>query len=153
VRDRFLPPLLLTDYAEAQRASQFVTEVQGGSDVGANASRAVPNGDGTYRISGEKWFCSVADADQFLMTARVHGAAAGTRGLGCFVVPREIDGAPNGFALRRLKLKLGTRAMASGEIDFDNAIAYPVGPVDEGFKTAAGVVLNTSRWLTAIGAT
>jgi alkylation response protein AidB-like acyl-CoA dehydrogenase len=153
VRDRFLPPLLSTDYASVHRASQFLTEVQGGSDVGANASVARPNGDGTYLISGEKWFCSVADADQFLVTARVEGGAEGTRGLGCFVMPRELDGRPNGFALRRLKTKLGTRAMASGEIDFNGALAYPIGPVDEGFKTAAGVVLNTSRWLTAVGAT
>jgi hypothetical protein len=60
---------------------------------------------------------------------------------------------PNGFTLRRLKDKLGTRGMASGEIDFDAAVGYPIGPVEEGFKTAVGIVLNTSRWLTAIGAT
>ncbi len=130
-----------------------MTEVQGGSDVGANATLATPAGDSTYRVSGEKWFCSVADADQFLMTARVPGGGDGTRGLGCFAIPREIDGAPNGFALRRLKDKLGTRGMASGEIDFDGAVAYPIGPVEEGFKTAVGVVLNTSRWLTAVGST
>ena len=153
IRDRFLPPLLRTDYATVERASQFLTEVQGGSDVGANATIATANGDGTYRISGEKWFCSVADAGQFLVTARVEGGASGTRGLGCFVIPREVDGVPNGFALRRLKDKLGTRGMASGEIDFDGALAYPIGPVDDGFKIAAGIVLNTSRWLTAVGAT
>jgi hypothetical protein len=153
VRERFLPPLLERDARRARRASQFLTEVQGGSDVGANATVAAPVGDGTYRISGEKWFCSVADADQFLVTARPQGAPAGTRGLGCFVVPRLFDGELNGFALRRLKDKLGTRAMASGEIDLDGAIAFPIGPLDEGFKIAAGVVLNTSRWLTAVGAT
>jgi acyl-CoA dehydrogenase len=153
VRDRFLPPLLDTNYARADRASQFMTEVQGGSDVGANATTAAPAGDGTYRVSGEKWFCSVADADAFLLTARVPGAPAGTRGLGCFAIPRMVADAPNGFALRRLKDKLGTRGMASGEIDFHDAVAYPIGPVEDGFKTAVGVVLNTSRWLTAIGAT
>ena len=153
VRDRFLPALLEIDYARADRASQFMTEVQGGSDVGANATVAEPAGDRTYRVSGEKWFCSVADAQTFLLTARVPGGPPGTRGLGCFVVPREIDGSLNGFTLRRLKEKLGTRGMASGEIDFHNARAYPIGPVEEGFKTAVGVVLNTSRWLTAIGST
>lgn len=151
LRDRFLPPLLERDYARAERGSQFLTEVQGGSDVGANATRAEPNGDGTYRITGEKWFCSVADAQQLLVTARVPGAPPGTRGLGCFVLPRMLDGAPNGFALRRLKDKLGTRGLASGEIDFDGAIAWAIGPVEEGFKTAVGVVLNTSRWMTAVG--
>lgn len=150
VRERFLPPLLELDYTKAQRASQFLTEIQGGSDVGANACTAEP-ADGAYRITGEKWFCSVADADQFLLTARVPGGPPGTRGLGCFVVPRLIDGAPNGFAMRRLKEKLGTRGLPSGEIDFDRAVAWPVGPVEHGFRTAVGIVLNTSRWLTAVG--
>jgi len=153
VRDRFLPALLRTDYEQADRASQFLTEVQGGSDVGANACRAVPQPDGRYLLWGEKWFCSVADAEQFLVTARPEGAPGGTRGLGCFVVPRNIDGTPNGFSLRRLKDKLGTRGMASAEVDLDAAIAWPIGPVDEGFKTAVGIVLNTSRWMTAVGAT
>ncbi len=153
VRDRFLPALLSTDYEQADRGSQFLTEIQGGSDVGANACRAVPQQDGTYLLSGEKWFCSVADAEQFLVTARPEGAPDGTRGLGCFVVPREIDGVPNGFSIRRLKDKLGTRGMASGEIDLDSARAWPLGPVEEGFKTAVGVVLNTSRWMTAVGST
>lgn len=151
IRDRFLPPLLDTDYAHAQRGSQFLTEVQGGSDVGANATTARPLGDGSYAISGEKWFCSVADAQQFLVTARVPDAPPGTRGLGCFVVPRLLDGSPNGFVLRRLKEKLGTRGMASGEIDLADARGWPIGAVEHGFRTAVGVVLNTSRWMTAIG--
>ncbi len=153
VRDRFLPSLLETDYARAQRGSQFLTEVQGGSDVGANATIARPRADGSFVITGEKWFCSVAEAQQFLVTARVQDGAPGTRGLGCFVIPRLLDGEPNGFVLRRLKEKLGTRGMASGEIDLDEARAWPIGPVENGFRTAVGVVLNTSRWMTAIGST
>ncbi len=149
VAARFLPALATSAYPPA-RGAQFLTEVQGGSDVGANATLAVDLGDGTFAISGEKWFCSVADADQFLVTARVSDAP-GTSGLGCFVVPREIDGRPNGFRLRRLKEKLGTRGLASGEIDFEEARAWPIGPVEEGFRTAVGV-LNTSRWMTAVGA-
>ncbi len=151
VRERFLAPLVTTDYAAAERGAQFLTEVQGGSDVGANACVAIPVGDGTYRLTGEKWFCSVADADQFFVTARLEGASAGTRGLASFVVPRRIDGAPNGFHVRRLKDKLGTRGLASGEIDFDGALAWPIGPLEEGFRTAVGIVLNTSRWMTAVG--
>jgi len=152
VRDRFLPALVDPDYGRATRGSQFLTEVQGGSDVGANTCVAVPEADGrTYRISGEKWFCSVADAGQFFLTARVPGGPEGTRGLGSFVVPRLLDDRPNGFALRRLKDKLGTRGLASGEIDFDGALAWPIGPVEHGFRTAVGIVLNTSRWMTAVG--
>ena len=153
VADRFLPALLEADYALADRGAQFLTEVQGGSDVGANACVAEPSDDGvTYLITGEKWFCSVADANQFFVTARVPGAVTGTAGLGSFVVPRELDGHPNGFALRRLKDKLGTRGLASGEIDFVGARAWPIGPLEEGFRTAVSVVLNTSRWMTSVGA-
>src|SRR5207237_3571740 len=106
-----------------------------------------------WRISGEKWFCSVADADQFVVTARPHGAPEGTRGIGCFLVPRLVDGSANGFRIRRLKDKLGTRVLATGEIEFDGALAYPIGDVEDGFRIAAGVVLNTSRWLNGLGST
>jgi acyl-CoA dehydrogenase len=147
LRERFLPPLLETDYDRAQRGAQFLTERQGGSDVGANRVEAVPDRD-AWRLHGEKWFCSVADADQFVVTARPRGAPPGTRGIGCFLVPR----AGGGFRIRRLKDKLGTRALATGEIEFEGAPGYPLGPLEHGFKTAVSV-LNTSRWLNAVGST
>ena len=149
-RERFLPPLLERDYDRAERGAQFLTERQGGSDVGANRVEAVAEGD-AWRLYGEKWFCSVADADQFLVTARPSGAPEGTRGIGCFLVPRRADGRTNGFRIRRLKDKLGTRSLATGEIELDGALAEPVGALEDGFKIAAGVVLNTSRWLNALG--
>jgi acyl-CoA dehydrogenase len=145
MRARFLPPLLETDYDRAERGAQFLTERHGGSDVGANRVEAVPDGT-TWRLYGEKWFCSVADADQFVVTARPRGAPPGTPGIGCFVVPRD----RGGFRIRQLKDKLGTRALATGEIEFEGAVGYALGPLEEGFKTAAGV-LNTSRWLNAVG--
>jgi len=145
LRLRFLPPLLETDYERAQRGAQFLTERHGGSDVGANRVEAVPDGDG-WRLHGEKWFCSVADADQFLVTARPRGAPEGTRGIACFLVPRS----GGGFRIRRLKDKLGTRALATGEIEFEGAPAFALGPLDEGFRTTVSV-LNTSRWLNAVG--
>ncbi len=145
LRERFLPPLLETDYDRAQRGAQFLTERHGGSDVGANRVEAVPDGD-LWRLHGEKWFCSVADADQFIVTARPRGAPSGIDGIGCFLVPRE----GGGFRIRRLKDKLGTRALATGEIEFEGAPAYPLGPLEDGFKTAV-TVLNTSRWLNALG--
>jgi alkylation response protein AidB-like acyl-CoA dehydrogenase len=154
LRARFLEGLRDSDARHALRGSQFLTEVQGGSDVGANEVEATPDPDepGAWRLSGEKWFCSVADADLFAVTARPAGAAPGTRGLGCFVVPRTLDAAtPNGFTIRRLKDKLGTRALASAEIDFDGALAWPVGDVSDGFSVAVTELLNTSRWLNALG--
>jgi len=135
------------DYDTHFHGSQFLTEVQGGSDVGANAVVARPAGDGTWRITGEKWFCSVVDAHLFLVTARPDGSPEGTRGLGAFAVARtRPDGTPNGFAVRRLKYKLGTRSMASAEIDFDGAVAVPVGD----FQRVVSVVLNTSRLYNAL---
>jgi alkylation response protein AidB-like acyl-CoA dehydrogenase len=154
IKDLYLAGLTGTDASSALRGSQFLTEVQGGSDVGANVTRAVPDEvvAGAWRISGEKWFCSVADADLFAVTARPDGALPGTKGLACFVIPRSLDGvSPNGFRLRRLKDKLGTRALASAEIDFDNALAFPIGELDQGFNIAVSELLNTSRWLNAVG--
>ncbi len=146
-QQRFLPRLTDPDYSRRLHASQFVTEIQGGSDVGANACVATPDPDrpGSYRISGEKWFCSVIDAGVFVVSARIEGAPDGTKGLGIFIVPREIDGEPNAFTLRRLKTKLGTRSMASAETDFAGALAEAVGPTDRGFKNLVRIVLDTSR--------
>jgi acyl-CoA dehydrogenase len=151
---RYLPGLCETDYGKRIHASQFVTEVQGGSDVGSNDCLAEPARDrpGMFRISGEKWFCSVADAGLFVLTARVQGQGDGTRGLGLFLVPRRLEGRPNGFFLRRLKVKLGTRSLASAEIDFEHAIAEPLGRLDQGFKNLIGIVLDTSRVHNALAA-
>jgi hypothetical protein len=125
--------------------------------VGSNDCRAEPASDrpGWFRISGEKWFCSVADAGVFVVTARLPAATDGTKGLGLFVVPRHLEGdarRPNGFALRRLKYKLGTRSMASGEIDFDRALGEPVGSLEQGFRNLVSIVLDTSRVHNAVAA-
>jgi acyl-CoA dehydrogenase len=156
LKDAYLDGLKEIDSTSALRGSQFLTEIQGGSDVGAINTVASPDEEvpGAWRVTGEKWFCSVADADLFAVVARSVDAPSGTKGLGCFLVPRTLDGVtPNGFQIRRLKDKLGTRGLASGEIDFENALAYPIGDVDEGFSIAASELLNTSRWLNAVGST
>ena len=152
LKERYLPGLLKSDYDERLDGAQFMTEVQGGSDVGANAVVATPieGQPGQYRIDGEKWFCSNCTADIFLMTARFGGD--GTRGLGLFLVPRVLeDGSTNHFGIRRLKEKLGTRAMASGEIDFNGAVGWTVGPVEQGFKSMMNWVINTSRLMNGSG--
>ena len=146
-RNRLLPDLLSSDYDKCLRAAQFVTEVQGGSDVGANSCRARADHrrKGWYRISGEKWFCSVADADLFVVSARVDGSPSGTSGLGLFLVPRHIDGKVNGFTLRNLKYKLGTRSMATGEIEFDLALGEALGDLGRGSRNLVAIVRDTSR--------
>jgi alkylation response protein AidB-like acyl-CoA dehydrogenase len=144
-RAAWLPRLLRPVYGEHCAAAQFLTEVQGGSEVGANAVRALPREDGGFSITGEKWFCSSADAGLFLMTARPEGAAPGTAGLGLFLVPRTVAGEPNGFRLRRLKDKLGTRSMVTAEIDFEGARAEPLGPLQDGFRNTMELIVDTSR--------
>lgn len=151
LKQRFLPGLYADVYRERLDGAQFLTEVQGGSDVGANGTRAHRDPDGTWRIVGEKWFCSNANADLILMTARYADDVDGTRGLGLFLVPRFLDtGEANGFRLRRLKDKLGTRSMPSAEIDFEGAFAWCLGEVEDGFKNMMTHVINTSRVYNAI---
>lgn len=141
----WLARLLDPNYDTHFHGAQFLTEVQGGSDVGANAVVARES-EGKWRLHGEKWFCSVIDAHLFLVTARPEGEGTGTQGLRAFAVPRVIDGQVNDFRIRRLKYKLGTRSMASAEVDFEGAVGIPVGT----FKTTVEVVLNTSRLFNAI---
>jgi hypothetical protein len=150
-RAAWLPRLLDPVYGQHAPAAQFLTEVQGGSDVGSNACVAEPQPDGSWRISGEKWFCSSADAELFVLTARPSGGRAGTRGLGLFVLPRTVAGQPNGFTMRRLKDKLGTRSMCSAEMDFDGAYAEALGPMERSFPNLMELVIDTSRLYNAFG--
>jgi len=144
-KSEFLQRLIEPDFVQNFTGAQFLTEVQGGSDVGLNAAKAVES-DGEWRIFGEKWFCSNAAADLILLTARFDENLDGTRGLGLFLVPRKNkNGKLNRYTIRRLKEKLGTRSMASGEIDFRGALAIPMGKVNDGFKLVMENVLNLSR--------
>ena len=139
-----LPRMLSADPAVQWKGTQFITEKAGGSDVGAIETMARRER-GQWRLYGEKWFCSHADADVALLLARPEGAPAGTRGLALFALPRRTeDGRRNAFRIVRLKDKLGTRSMASGEIRLEGALAYPVGELADGFKQMLDQV-NLSR--------
>ncbi|MEO6725368.1 MAG: acyl-CoA dehydrogenase family protein, partial [Blastocatellia bacterium] len=159
LKAKYLPRLLDADYDRKLHGAQFLTEVQGGSDVGANVCTAtlVDAKQNKWLIDGEKWFCSNASADLALMTARPEGGAEGTKGLGLFLVPRRLDdGSPNGIYLRRLKEKLGTKSMATAEIDFRDCVAYQIGRHSgqddgKGFLQAMEFVINTSRMYNAVG--
>ncbi|GAA1319376.1 acyl-CoA dehydrogenase family protein [Leucobacter albus] len=141
--ERFVEPMLRTEPGHFSGA-QFMTEKQGGSDVGANVVEARQDG-GEWRLWGDKWFCSNVSADLALVLARPHGAAPGTSGLAMFLMPRLLpDGSMNSFRINRLKDKLGTRAMASGEVQFAGALCYPVGELGTGFKQMMSMV-NASR--------
>ena len=154
LKERYLPRLLDPDYGRRFDGAQFLTEVQGGSDVGANACRATPleAGRGTWQVNGEKWFCSNVTAELALVTARPDGAPGGTRGLGLFLVPRRLgDGGLNGLHIRRLKDKLGTRSLATAEVDLHDALAFEVGAPERGFEHVMDFVVNTSRLYNALG--
>lgn len=144
LKARYLDGLTQTDMSKLTQGGQFMTEKEGGSDVGTLATTAVQEGD-HWRLTGEKWFCSNADAEVVMLLARPEGAAGGTKGVGLFLMPRHLDnGEQNHYRIVRLKDKLGTRSMASGEIKLEGAIAYHVGNLDRGFVQMAEMV-NSSR--------
>jgi acyl-CoA dehydrogenase len=128
VRDELLTRLTSLDPDEAWEGGMFLTERQGGSDVGANTTRAVPDGS-EWRLHGEKHFCSNVDAEVFIVLARPDGAPEGGRGLATFIVPRLLpDGSANGFRIKRLKPKLGTTGVPTAEVTLDGARAWMAGP-------------------------
>jgi alkylation response protein AidB-like acyl-CoA dehydrogenase len=144
LKAKYLDGLTQTDMSRLTQGAQFMTEKEGGSDVGKLTTVATRDGD-AWRLHGEKWFCSNADAAVAMLLARPEGAPAGTRGVGLFLLPRRLDdGTPNNYRIVRLKDKLGTRSMASGEIKLEGALAYAVGPLDRGFLQMAEMV-NWSR--------
>src|SRR4249920_1450021 len=144
LKARYLDGLTQTDMNKLTQGGQFMTEKEGGSDVGTLTTTAVQEGD-HWRLTGEKWFCSNADAEVVMLLARPDGAGPGTRGVGLFLMPRRLDdGSQNHYRIVRLKDKLGTRSMASGEIKLEGAIAYAVGKLDRGFAQMAEMV-NSSR--------
>jgi len=120
-------------------AGMSMTEKQGGSDVRANTTEAVPEADGTYRLTGHKWFTSAAMSDVFLVLAQAPG------GLSCFLLPRILpDGTRNRMLLQRLKNKLGNHANASSEVEYDGAVAWLVGEEGRGVATIIEMV-NLTR--------
>ncbi|HEV7657391.1 MAG TPA: acyl-CoA dehydrogenase family protein [Mycobacteriales bacterium] len=120
-------------------AGMGMTEKQGGSDVRANRTLAVPRADGSWRLTGHKWFCSAPMSDLFLVLAQVGGA-----GLTCFLVPRVLpDGERNVFRLQRLKDKLGNRSNASSEVEFEDTVGWAVGAPGQGLRTILEMVRVT----------
>jgi putative acyl-CoA dehydrogenase len=150
------PKLVSTSYDPGLRAPMAksgllagmgMTEKQGGSDVRANTTYAVPQPDGSYRLRGHKWFCSAPMCDLFLVLAQVApgtGGRPGGAGPTCFLVPRVLpDGARNVFRIQRLKDKLGNRSNASSEVEFEDTLAWRVGPEGRGVPTIIEMVQMT----------
>src|ERR1700728_2225508 len=144
--DRFEPLLGSCSYDPGMRvpdgkagllAGMAMTEKQGGSDVRANTTTAVPAGDG-YQLTGHKWFCSAPMCDLFLVLVQA------PEGLSCFLLPRVLpDGTRNAMRIQRLKDKLGNRSNASSEVEYDAAFAWPVGEPGRGVATIIQMVSAT----------
>jgi putative acyl-CoA dehydrogenase len=133
------PRLLDSDPGRSALCGMAMTEKQGGSDVRTNTTQARPAGGGRYELTGHKWFCSHPACDAFLVLAQA------PEGLSCFLLPRLLpDGSPNeGFRVVRLKDKLGTRALASAEVEFEAASAWLVGAEGAGVRTILDMVNHT----------
>lgn len=130
-------PRLITDKPGAI-FGMAMTEKQGGSDVRANTTRAEELSDGTWGLTGHKWFCSAPQSDAFLVLAQANA------GLTCFLVPRVLpDGEHNVFRIQRLKDKLGNKSNASSEVELDGTIGWLVGEVGRGVRTIIEMVNRT----------
>lgn len=136
------PELKLATTKRGITAGMSMTEKQGGSDVRAGTTQAIPNGpnaDGSYSLTGHKWFTSAPMCDIFLVLAQAPG------GLSCFLLPRVLpDGTRNRMFLQRLKDKLGNHANASSEVEYDGATAWLVGEEGRGVPTIIEMV-NLTR--------
>ncbi|WP_293784709.1 acyl-CoA dehydrogenase family protein [uncultured Aeromicrobium sp.] len=147
VTDFWLPRVLSREYDPELRDpatkssavfGMAMTEKQGGSDVRANTTRAVAVPDGTWRLTGHKWFCSAPQSDAFLVLAQT------PEGLSCFLVPRVLPGGDrNGFFIQRLKNKLGNKSNASSEIELLDATGWLVGEPGRGVRTIIEMVNQT----------
>jgi hypothetical protein len=128
----------------------FMTEQGAGSDVAATATRAIRDDsvEGGWRLVGDKWFCSNPDAALAMVLARMEEpdgtATPGIKGVSLFLLPRTLaDGSANHYRIIRLKDKLGTRSMASGEIRLEGAHAWLVGEPGRGFVQMADMINNS----------
>lgn len=145
--DRFaeaIDRLTATDLGKTWTGAMFMTERAGGTDLAQTETVARDCGD-HWNLTGRKWFASNVSADVILTLAVVPGQGEGIRGLGMFYVPRiKPDGSRNSYTIDRLKDKMGTRSMASGEVTLTNTWAQPVGELSRGFLQMAEMV-NVSR--------
>ena len=125
--------------------AQFLSEIQGGSDVPANLLEAVEENN-IWHLYGDKFFCSATHADYAVVTAKPRGSEK----VGIFVVPSWLEENKdkeirNGYTINRIKWKMGTNELTTAEISYNGAVAYPVGPLEKGIANVVGIVLTYSR--------
>ncbi|MYN12689.1 DNA alkylation response protein [Pusillimonas sp. TS35] len=141
--EQVLPQVAALDFDELRQGAMFMTEQAAGSDVGGTQAQAEAQPDGGWRLYGDKWFCSNPDAGFAMVLARSE-PVEGLAGVSLFLLPRDLpDGTHNHYRILRLKDKLGTRSMASGEIRLEGAHAWLVGERGRGFQQMADMVNNS----------
>ena len=141
--EKVLPMVTTQDFDALHQGAMFMTEQGAGSDVSATATRATQAADGSWTLTGDKWFCSNPDAGFAMVLARSENVD-GLKGVSLFLLPRTLaDGTHNHYRILRLKDKLGTRSMASGEIRLEGAFAWLVGERGQGFKHMADMINNS----------
>ncbi|MGM0581407.1 MAG: acyl-CoA dehydrogenase family protein [Bacteroidota bacterium] len=151
-KKRLLPHIYTTELEGFFTGAMFLTEKSGGSDVGRNLVKAERQEDGTYLLSGEKWFCSNVNAELIFALARTDESKEGTRGLSIFLIEKHLpDGSKNKLPIVRLKDKLGVRSMASAECILDGTVGKLVGDEFNGFKIMTDMI-NLSRLYNSIAA-
>jgi acyl-CoA dehydrogenase len=146
--------LTTRDFERAWTSGQWMTETAGGSDLSKTGTVARRGEDGVWRLYGTKWFTSAVDADVALVLARPEDAGSGSSSLALFRVHRRVDDGdtPNSILIRRLKDKLGTRALPTAELELNGAIAHPIGdPTEGGGVRRMSTMLNITRVHNAIG--
>lgn len=130
------------DRSEPWYGATFYSETQGGSDLGANNTMAYRKDDGIFLNGSDKYFASNAGiADGALVTAKFENARKGAKGLSLFFVPAYLEDGSRNYSIRRLKDKLGTTAVPTGEVEFSNSRAYLVGNPDEGVYLAMEILV------------
>lgn len=132
--------------------AQYLSEIQGGSDVPSNVLEAVNDG-GVWKLYGTKFFCSATHADYVVVTAK----PSGSEDVALFVMPSWLPGNKekeirNGYTIDRIKWKMGTSELTTGELSFNGAVAYPLGPLNKGVSNVVGIVLTYSRLTVGLSA-
>jgi acyl-CoA dehydrogenase len=140
---RFLPHLSRKDDSVWQGAT-WMTEIKGGSDLGAAVETIARPAGECWLLTGDKYFASNARAELAVVAARPEGAAAGVRGLALFLVPRHRNDRGLNYFVRRLKDKIGTRSVPTGEVELKDSEGYLLGSADSGVYLILEV-LNLSR--------
>jgi alkylation response protein AidB-like acyl-CoA dehydrogenase len=150
LKARFLPPLLRRDDTVWQGAT-WMTEIKGGSDLGANVETvARPAGD-RWLLTGDKYFASNAGADLAVVAARPEGAPQGVRGLALFLLPKRRENGELNYTVRRLKDKVATRSVPTGEVELRASEAWLLGSGEHLGVHLILEVLNLSRATNSLG--